>query len=75
MRVPELLKNQLRSLLRTQRLSLCRVDQLTSLAVQFGSDKGTLFDAHGYTRVYSRLFDRLRTEAKIGFSAASVASL
>lgn len=47
-------------ILRTQRLSIRRLDQLTALADKFGSDKGTLSEAHGYTRVYSRLFDKLR---------------
>jgi hypothetical protein len=46
--------------LRDRRLSIQRLDQLTALADKFGSDKGTLSEAHGYTRVYNRLFDKLR---------------
>ena len=46
--------------LRSSRLSIRRLDQLTALADKFGSDKGTLSEAHGYTRVYSRLFEKLR---------------
>ena len=47
-------------ILRRQRLSLRRIDKLTALADRFGSDKGTLSEAHGYTRVYSRIFDKLK---------------
>jgi hypothetical protein len=39
---------------------LIRLDELTRLADKFGSDKGTLFDAHGYTRVYEPLFAGMR---------------
>lgn len=46
--------------LRKQRLSIRRLDELTALADKFGSDKGTLSEAHGYTRVYSRLFEKLK---------------
>ena len=46
--------------LRNQRLSIRRIDELTALADKFGSDKGTLSEAHGYTRVYSRLFEKFR---------------
>jgi hypothetical protein len=41
--------------------SVARMDDLTYLANTLGSDKGTvIFDAHGYTRIYTRLFEPLR---------------
>jgi hypothetical protein len=43
-------------------LSIARVDELTRLANKFGSDKGTLFDGHGYTRIYKRAFEGRRHE-------------
>jgi hypothetical protein len=46
--------------LRDRRLSIQHLDQLTALADKHGSDKGTLSEAHGYTRVYNRLFETLR---------------
>lgn len=57
-----LLKNGLKYLVRRNGFSLSRVDDLTYLADKFGSDKGTLFSAHGYTRVYGRLFERIRAD-------------
>src|SRR5438067_9946788 len=46
--------------LRQHNLLLTRMDELTCLADRFGSDKGNLHDAHGYTRIYQRLFGPLR---------------
>jgi hypothetical protein len=39
-----------------------RLDPLTILANKSGSDKGTLWNGHCYTRVYVRLFERLQNE-------------
>lgn len=60
MSIRRALLDQVNNLLRRQRLSLQQLDQLTTLADQYGSDKGTLFNAHGYTRVYNHMFERLR---------------
>src|SRR6266478_2575991 len=56
----ELLRNRVVALLRKHNLLLSRIDELTCLADRFGSDKGNLHDAHGYTRIYQRLFGPLR---------------
>jgi len=37
------------------------VDELTRLANRFGTDKGSLTGGHHYTRVYSELFEPMRT--------------
>jgi hypothetical protein len=63
MLVRQVLLKRTNDLLRSYRLSVRRLDQLTSLADRFGSDKGTLFNGHGYTRVYSRLFQPLRGDS------------
>jgi hypothetical protein len=42
--------------------SLRRTDELTSLADTFGSDKGTRFSAHLYTRIYKRFFEKVRND-------------
>jgi hypothetical protein len=39
---------------------LWRIDELTCLADLFGSDKGTRYSAHLYTRIYANLFRPLR---------------
>jgi hypothetical protein len=60
MTLGHLVKGHVRNLLQSRRISLTRVDELTYLADKFGTDKGTLFSSHGYTRIYKRLFDRIR---------------
>jgi hypothetical protein len=62
MNVPNILKARLRHALAKRGLSLSRVDELTKLADEFGSDKGTLFDSHGYARIYGNLFEPFRNE-------------
>jgi hypothetical protein len=65
MSIRQVLLAQVNNLLLHQRLSLERLDQLTALADQYGSDKGSMFNAHRYTRVYSRLFERLRGKSLV----------
>jgi len=60
MRFPQLLGNRVKRFARKCWLPGAGVDDLSYLADKFGSDKGTLFDAHQYTRVYKSLFDRIR---------------
>jgi hypothetical protein len=43
-------------------LSIARTDELTVLADKVGSDKGTLFDGHRYTRIYRRVFEGRRQD-------------
>jgi hypothetical protein len=49
-------------LIARQRYSIQRKTDLTLLADQLGSDKGTRFSAHLYTRVYEKFFRRLRDQ-------------
>jgi hypothetical protein len=56
------IKTGVKQFLRRNGLSLNRTDELTRLADEYGSDKGTRLSSHGYTRVYSRLFERIRRD-------------
>jgi hypothetical protein len=60
MRLSSLLKTQIKEALRHRGYLVTSMDDLTKLADHYGSDKGTLADGHGYTRVYKRLFEPLR---------------
>lgn len=54
------IKAAVKQLMQRNGLSLNRADDLTRLADEFGSDKGNNLSSHGYTRIYSRLFERMR---------------
>lgn len=54
-----------RRLLLRRGIRLTRTDDLTCLADNFGSDKGSRFDGHGYTRIYKRLFETKRKDELI----------
>jgi hypothetical protein len=55
------IKSEVRRFLQRLGYSLTRMDDLTYLAHTLSSDKGTtISDAHGYTRVYARLFEPIR---------------
>jgi hypothetical protein len=56
-----IIKQGVRLALQSMGYSIARLDDLTYLANTLGSDKGTEFlDAHGYTRIYARLFEPIR---------------
>jgi hypothetical protein len=55
-------KKQLQAYLEKRGYLIRRTNTLTSLANASGSDKGTLFTAHFYTRVYDRFFRHLRND-------------
>jgi len=56
------LKTTAKNLLARQGYSLRPIDDLTCLADNFGSDKGTRYDAHLYTRIYKRFFEKVRED-------------
>jgi hypothetical protein len=56
-----IIKAGVRRFLQRMGYSVSRMDDLTYLANTLDSDKGTvILDAHGYTRIYTRLFEPLR---------------
>ena len=56
-----IIKERVRRFLQRMGYSVARMDDLTYLANTLGSDKGTVvLDAHGYTRIYTRLFEPIR---------------
>src|SRR5215472_8520525 len=61
-----LIKNTIIKALTYTGYSLRRADDLTRLADRYGSDKGNVDSAHGYTRIYNRLFEPIR-HAEITF--------
>jgi hypothetical protein len=58
--IREPIKRGVKTVLSLGGYSIIKLDELTRLADKFGSDKGTLFDAHGYTRIYEPFFARMR---------------
>jgi hypothetical protein len=59
-----MIKERVSRFLQRMGYSVARMDDLTYLANTLGSDKGTaIMDAHGYTRIYTRLFEPLRDKA------------
>ena len=56
-------KKLLQAALEKAGYSVRRLDELTRLANHYGSDKGTRFTSHLYTRVYGRFFRRTKNEA------------
>jgi hypothetical protein len=70
------IKRSLKRLLSRAGYSIRRSDELTALADEYGSDKGNAFYAHGYARIYNRLFTELRhseiTFVEIGLLRADV---
>src|SRR5450631_2885476 len=57
------LKKKLRASFSRAGYAIIKHNDLTRLADYFGSDKGTRFTAHLYTRVYEKYFGKLRNEA------------
>src|SRR6266478_6863858 len=56
-----IIKTGVRRFLQTMGYSVARMEDLTYLANTLGSDKGSVvLDAHGYTRIYTRLFEPIR---------------
>lgn len=56
----DFLKSQAKVYLARSGYSLARIDELTYLADFYGSDKGTRFNAHLYTRIYEEFFEAMR---------------
>jgi hypothetical protein len=56
------LRAKIKKFLASKGYGVTRVDYLTCLADRFGSDKGTQFSAHFYTRTYTKFFQRIRNE-------------
>jgi hypothetical protein len=62
MRESAFLRNLAKKYLTRKGYSLRRIGDLTRLADTFGSDKGSQRSAHGYTRIYGKLFENLRAK-------------
>src|SRR5262249_34681332 len=58
-----LLRATLKRILQARGYVVRRADRLTYLADRLGSDKGTRYSAHFYTRIYTKLFQSIRDEA------------
>jgi hypothetical protein len=56
------LKSQIKKALASRGYLVIKLDRLTYLADLFGSDKGTRFNAHLYTRIYAKLFKSLQND-------------
>lgn len=63
MTTSQLFKAQIKRVLASKGYQISRVDRLTYLADRCGSDKGTRYSAHLYTRIYAKLFQSLQQEA------------
>jgi hypothetical protein len=72
-------RQALRNFLAEKGYLVRRMDDLTVLADRFGSDKGTKSAAHGYTRIYNKLFEHQRnsviTLVEIGLGRPDTPSL
>jgi hypothetical protein len=60
------IKRSLRNILSEAGYSIRRTDDLTAMADRFGSDKGNVAWAHGYARIYDKLF-RDRRDKELAF--------
>src|SRR5262245_62785214 len=62
MTLSSLLKTHVKRQLAKTGYSLNRMDDLTYLADLHGSDKGTRYSAHMYTRIYTKFFEKIRED-------------